>query len=471
MFRWQDILDIVLNSYILFRLYVLFRGTNVFRVLIGIALLWFFQKLASTLGLIVSSWAIQGITAVGALIIVVIFRNEIRTVLQAKNFKAILWGFKKEGTGTPLEIIVDCIFDLAQRRVGALLVFPGKEDLKEVVHSGISWDAVLSGEMLGTIFWPGNPVHDGAAIIQGDRVTDVGVLLPLSRRTDLPSHYGTRHRAAAGLAETTDALVILVSEERGSVVAAGHSRIRAVKTKKELTDLLRKHLGSSEGRGGVLKRETFELGLVAMASLLFIAGVWFSFTKGLESLVELEVPVEYMNRDPGMNILNASVNSLRLGLIGSGPLIRTLRPDQVRVRLDLGKGAIGENTFSLIPENITLPPGVFLKNIKPDTLTVTLDAPEKKVVPLQVDWVGKLPDHLILSGIKLNPENAHVVAGREDLKGISTIYTKKVPLDKIQKSGTLSVGIDFGNPSLKPAPGSKETVSVSYTVTERQPVL
>ncbi|MFH1490883.1 MAG: DNA integrity scanning protein DisA nucleotide-binding domain protein, partial [Pseudomonadota bacterium] len=184
-------------------------------VLIGIALLWFFQKLASTLGLIVSSWAIQGITAVGALIIIVIFRNEIRTVLQAKNFKAILWGFKKEGAGTPLQIIVDSIFELAQKRIGALLVFPGKEDLKEVVHSGISWDAILSGEMLGTIFWPGNPVHDGAAIIQGDRVTDVGVLLPLSRRTDLPSHYGTRHRASAGLAETTDALVILVSEGKG----------------------------------------------------------------------------------------------------------------------------------------------------------------------------------------------------------------------------------------------------------------
>ncbi len=83
--RWQDIVDITLNSYIVFRLYILFRGTNVFRVLIGIALLWFFQRIAVSLGLIVTSWAIQGITAVAALIIIVVFRNEIRSVLQAST--------------------------------------------------------------------------------------------------------------------------------------------------------------------------------------------------------------------------------------------------------------------------------------------------------------------------------------------------------------------------------------------------
>ena len=88
--HWQDIADITLNSYILFRLYVLFRGTYVLRVLIGIALLWFFQRIAVTLGLIVTSWLAQGIIALAAFIIIVVFRNEIRSVLQAKNFKSIL---------------------------------------------------------------------------------------------------------------------------------------------------------------------------------------------------------------------------------------------------------------------------------------------------------------------------------------------------------------------------------------------
>ena len=100
--RWQDVFDITLNSYILFRLYILFRGTNVFRVLIGIALLWFIQRIAVFLGLIVTSWALQGITAVAALIIIVVFRNEIRSVLQARNIKAILWGFSDKTVDTPV---------------------------------------------------------------------------------------------------------------------------------------------------------------------------------------------------------------------------------------------------------------------------------------------------------------------------------------------------------------------------------
>lgn len=99
--RWQDVVDITLNSYILFRFYVLFRGTNVFRVLVWIALLWFFQRVAVFLGLIVTSWVIQGITAAAALIVVVVFRNEIRSVLQAKNLKAILWGFPRKAVQTP----------------------------------------------------------------------------------------------------------------------------------------------------------------------------------------------------------------------------------------------------------------------------------------------------------------------------------------------------------------------------------
>ena len=101
--RWQDIVDILLNSYILFRLYVLFRGTTTFRVLIGIAFLWFFQRTAFALGLVMTSWAIQGITAAGALIVIVVFRNEIRSVFKTTNFRTIFWGSPVKISDTPVE--------------------------------------------------------------------------------------------------------------------------------------------------------------------------------------------------------------------------------------------------------------------------------------------------------------------------------------------------------------------------------
>ena len=104
--RWQDVFDIALASYLLFRFYVLFTGTYVFRVITGLAILWVFQRITVFMGLIVSSWAIQGIMAVSAIIVIVVFKNEIRSVLQAKNLKSILWGFPVKAENTPIEMIV-----------------------------------------------------------------------------------------------------------------------------------------------------------------------------------------------------------------------------------------------------------------------------------------------------------------------------------------------------------------------------
>ncbi len=259
--RWQDFVDIALNSYILFRLYVLFRGTHVFRVLMGIALLWFSQRIAVALGLILTSWAIQGITAAAAFIIIVVFRNEIRSVLQARNLKNIFWGVPYQTTKTPIETIVETVFELAENRVGAILVFPGTDSLDEMIQGGVRWDGLVSREMITSIFWHDNPVHDGAAVIEGNRIRKVGAVLPLSRRSDLPSYYGTRHRAAVGLSETTDALVLVVSEERGSIAMAKGSRVLTVHGRKGLVQALEEHVGFTERQWGVRKKERRELSL------------------------------------------------------------------------------------------------------------------------------------------------------------------------------------------------------------------
>ncbi|MBW2593276.1 MAG: DNA integrity scanning protein DisA nucleotide-binding domain protein, partial [Deltaproteobacteria bacterium] len=390
--RWQDVVDITLNSYILFRLYVLFRGTNVVRVLAGITLLWIFQRIAASIGLIVTSLAFQGIIAFAALIIIIVFKNEIRSVLQTKNVKTILWGLHYKTIKTPIEILVESIYELSRRRCGALLVFPAAEDLKEFTQRGITWHGQISGEMILSIFWHDNPVHDGAAIIKGDRITEVGVILPLSKRKDLPSCYGTRHRAAAGLAEQTDALVIVVSEERGKVVVAKGDRIIDIHDNLELEQTLKDHVGMSTKHILSRKKENFRLGWAAVLAFFFVSGIWFSFARGLETLVTLEIPVEYMNRSPQMQILETSINDVSLNLRGSGTLIKSLRPEQVNVRLDLSKAVVGSNTFTITPENITLPPGVLLNKVTPPVIKVTLDVSIEKNLPIQADWIGKLPE-------------------------------------------------------------------------------
>ncbi|MBN1847649.1 MAG: diadenylate cyclase CdaA [Deltaproteobacteria bacterium] len=465
--RWQDAVDIILNSYIIYRLYALFRGTIVFRVLITIAILWFFQRIAVSLGLIVTSWAIQGITAAAALLIIVVFRNEIRSVLQTKNLKTILWGSSRKSIETPFDVILESVFELSRKKMGALIVFPGKEDLQEYIHSSITWEGVLSKEMLISIFWPDNPVHDGAVTIQGNKIKEVGGILPLSYQKDLPSYYGTRHRAAVGLSERTDALVVVVSEERGTISVAKGPRIHPIKSREDLLEKMRQHFGTEGQLANSFKKKGLEPALAALISFFFISGVWFSFTRGQDTLVNLEVPVEYVNRDPKMEILETSANTVRLQLSGSGALIKSIRPEQIRIRIDLIKALPGLNAYTITRENITLPPGVTLINIHPPTVTVNLDIMIEKTLAIQVDWVGKLNEDLIMTDVRLTPSKIDVIGGRHILENISTIYTEPVSLDSMKRSGNITAKPALHPASLKTTSESKDRVSIDYVITKR----
>jgi len=467
--RWQDIVDVLFNSYILFRLYILFRGTNVVRVVAGIALLWIIQRIAVSMGLIVTSWAMQGIIAGAALIIIIVFRNEIRNVLQAKNLRAILWGFPQKGAPTPVERIVEGVYELARNRIGALIVFPGKDDFEELVQGGVEWNGLVSREMLGAIFWSGNPVHDGAAVIRGDQVKRVGVVLPLSTRDDLPHYYGTRHRAAAGLAEQTDALVIVVSEERGEVVAAKGNKFLAVNDNLTLHRILVEHLGSAQKQVGIVQKERQELILAALVCILCIGAVWFGIARGIETLTSLEVPLDYVNRDPRMKIISTSVNTVRLHLSGSEALIRSLRSDQVKVKVDLAAAKNGENSFSISGGNIALPPGVRINRIEPPSVQVALDIVVDRELPIQVDWVGALPPGLILESVILAPSKTIISGPQRIVEQISTIYTEKMPLDDLRGSGQTTASLVFEPASIKAAEDHFDKVVIRFTIRKRSP--
>jgi uncharacterized protein (TIGR00159 family) len=460
--RWQDIVDISLVSYILFRFYVLFRGTNAFRVLIGMTMLWFFQQVAVSMGLIVTSWVVQGIVALGAFIIIVIFRNEIRSVLQASHLKAILWDVSSKAVVSTIEIIVQSVYDMGLRKCGALIVFPGKDDVAEVVQSGIPWKGEISKEMILSVFWPDNPVHDGAAIIQGDQIIQVSAILPLSRRDDLPTYYGTRHRAALGLAEATDALIIVVSEERGGVVVARGGTLKVVKQKRKLEQILRQHKGVASKKGRELIKEKLMVAAAALFSVIFITGVWFSVSRGGDTLLTFESPVVYLNRDPSMEIVQTSVNTVSLELEGSGALIKSIKPDQVQVKLDLTQSKVGPNSFSITRESISLPPGIILKGVTPTVVEVDLDILIKKEMPVQIDWVGRLPDHFILTETEVEPETVTVIGGKRILENISTLYTEKISLNNLKVKGTITANLALTPASLKIAPGSKEKVTITY---------
>jgi YbbR domain-containing protein len=270
------------------------------------------------------------------------------------------------------------------------------------------------------------------------------------------------------LSESTDALVILVSEETGNIVVAKHSKITKINNNAELVMALQKHMGLTEEEPANLRKEKLEISIAALISVLFITGMWFSFSKGLDTLITLEIPVEYIKHDPGIEIVDTSVNTVRLQLGGSGALIKSVQPDQVQVRLDLGNAVIGSNIFSITKENISLPPGIFLRKVVPPVVEVTLDKTITKELPVQVDWVGKLPENIILSQVKIDPEKVKVIGGKRILENISTLYTEKVPLDNINKTGTTTVSLALNPASLKIASGSKDRIKLTYVIRPRE---
>jgi hypothetical protein len=319
--------------------------------------------------------------------------------------------------------------------------------------------------MIMTVFWHDNPVHDGAAVIRGRQIDEVGVILPLSHRDDLPSSYGTRHRAALGLAERTDALILVVSEERGTVSVAKSSQLLEVKNKEDLLEIIEKHVGATISWGRT-RKDKLELGLAAMLSVFLIIAVWSTFTRGVDTLVSMDIPVEYMNRPPEMEILDTSVNAVRLDISGSGALLRRIQPEQLSVKLDLSKGIPGPNQFTITAESVSLPPGVLLKDVKPPVVEVTLDMTVKKDLPVQVDWVGKLQEPYVIAQVKIDPPRVQVSGSARVLSSISAIYTEKVSVDHINRSGTLSAKLVPNPASLKLA---QDKVDIEYIVKERTP--
>lgn len=464
---WQNILDIVLNTYILFRLYVLFRGTNVLRVLLAMGVLLVFRQVAFSMGLIITSWVMQGVIAVAALVIIVVFRNEISSVLKTRDLKSFLWGIPRQQLKTPVGIIVESVYELARKKVGALMVLPLSKGMESIVQEGVSWQGKLSKEMLISIFWPDNPVHDGAAVIQGDRITDVGVILPLSKRTDLPSRFGTRHRAAIGLAEQTDALIIVVSEERGTITLVRNRQIYDINDSSVLEKLLIQHAGGNISTGDIKKR-TRDLAIAAAVCLVCVTGLWFSVSKGVETIATYDVPIEFVKSDQNMEVLSSSASSVRLLVSGSRPLIRALSPNRINVKLNIANTIPGKNSLSVGQSAVSLPPGISVKSIEPSMVDVLVDVPLKKEVPVQVFWVGRLSPELIMTRVKVSPEKIVVVGPSQVLEDIDTLFTKPVSLDGISESGKITAGIAFTPSSIRPEDQKKSEIQLEYTVQKRE---
>ena len=218
--RWQDILDILLVTVILYQVLLIIKGTKAARMLIGLGVLFVALLFSQYLGLYTIDWIIQTLWAQIVLAIIILFQPEIRRALAQMGEARFFPSFASAEELRSLEEIVKGAIALANRKIGALIVIEKETNLKDFIEMGTQLDARVSRELLLSIFHPSSPIHDGAIIIRGNRVIAAGCFLPLTLSADVSKAFGTRHRAGFGLTEETDAFVIIVSEETGTITTA-----------------------------------------------------------------------------------------------------------------------------------------------------------------------------------------------------------------------------------------------------------
>lgn len=238
----SDLLDILAVALVVYGLLLLIRRTRAVQVLVGIIVLLGIAFLAQTFELLTLSTLLERLIFYLPFAAVVLFQDQIRRVL-ASFGSTSLWGLgPRHNVESTLNEVVLASTALANKSIGALIVIEREEGLREFIEGGVELDATLSCDLLVNIFTPGAPLHDGAVIIREEKIAAAACFLPLTRQSDLPGELGTRHRAALGLSDQTDAVIVVVSEERGWVSAAYRGKIEQNLGSRELRNYLYKHL-------------------------------------------------------------------------------------------------------------------------------------------------------------------------------------------------------------------------------------
>ncbi|MCX5748672.1 MAG: diadenylate cyclase CdaA [Candidatus Saganbacteria bacterium] len=239
--QWVDLIDILIVAFILYQVFIWLKGTAGMQLLRGLLIVFVIYFAAQQLGLRTLNWLMEKFVTIILIVIIIVFQPELRRALErlgrGKLLNRIGLSFGTK-TGAIVRQIIDAVEKCSQEKIGGLIVLERNTGLNEFLESGVPIDSPVTEELLITILTKGTPLHDGAIIIQGDRIASAGCLLPLSESRLLDRRLGTRHRAAVGMSEQSDALVIVVSESTGTISVAENGYLNRFLTKELLEERL-----------------------------------------------------------------------------------------------------------------------------------------------------------------------------------------------------------------------------------------
>ena len=223
--HWRDVIDVFILSALFYYLFRFIRGTRAAQMFVGLLVILLLSFAAGALQLNGLNWLISSLKTVWVLAFLILFQPELRKALTSLGGGKLLGSLTRDHDATVIGELIRATESLAEKRIGALIVVERNVGLRNIVETGTRLDAAVSAELLVTVFTPPSPLHDGGVVLVGDQIAAAGCILPLSQDQTLAYSLGTRHRAALGMSEESDALVVVVSEETGTISVAEGGRL------------------------------------------------------------------------------------------------------------------------------------------------------------------------------------------------------------------------------------------------------
>ena len=372
-----DLVDIAIVGLLLWGLVVWTRRARM--ALLGLAFLGvFYHLIAQQFKLQLTTWILQGFFAALVVVVVVVFQNDLRRLFEQFGQIATL-GLRRKAPRPDrfsLGALIRGVHQLAAKKRGALVVLPGREPLERHLQGGVFLDAELSEELLDSLFDPNSAGHDGALVMHNNKIAYFGVHLPLSENREEMRGGGTRHAAALGLAERSDALCLVVSEERGTIGIAARGQLEILDDPSDLLDRIQDHLQHTGTEVKVRRIEWRWLGRRLVEGLLSFAlalGAWLVFVPGatIEQAV-LQVPVAVENMPAGYALKDVKPQAVEIEVAGPRRAMLLASNEDFEVVIDADLVRLQRRTFAVSAQSVRHATELEVKSIKPDKVKLTV---------------------------------------------------------------------------------------------------